>query len=117
MGRRRLMIWAVVGFGVSSVLCGLATSVGELVLFRIGQGAFGAPLVPASQAIVIEAFPERRRSRVMSIWGTGVILGPIIALAIGGVLSKSYDWRWVFFMLIPFTVVALIGVLVFIRDN
>ena len=117
LGRRRLMIWAVVGFGVSSVLCGLATSVGELVLYRIGQGAFGAPLVPVSQAIVIEAFPERQRSRVMSIWGTGVILGPIIAPAIGGFLSEAYNWRWVFFMLIPFTVIALIGVLVFIRDN
>ncbi|MDH3664729.1 MAG: MFS transporter, partial [Alphaproteobacteria bacterium] len=117
LGRRRLMIWAVIGFGVSSVLCGLATSVGELVLYRIGQGAFGAPLVPVSQAIVIESFPERQRSRVMSIWGTGVILGPIIAPAIGGVLSEAYNWRWVFFMLVPFTVIALIGVLVFIRDN
>ena len=117
LGRRRLMIWAVIGFGVSSVLCGLATSVGELVLYRIGQGAFGAPLVPVSQAIVIESFPERQRSRVMSIWGTGVILGPIIAPAIGGMLSEAYNWRWVFFMLVPFTVIALIGVLVFIRDN
>lgn len=116
-GRRRLMVWAVVGFGVSSVLCGLATSVGELVLYRIGQGAFGAPLVPVSQAIVIEAFPEKQRSKVMSIWGTGVILGPIIAPAIGGALSEAYTWRWVFFMLVPFTLVALIGVLVFIRDN
>jgi DHA2 family multidrug resistance protein len=117
MGRRQLMIWAVIGFGVSSVLCGLATSVNELVLYRIGQGAFGAPLVPVSQAIVIEAFPERQRSRMMSIWGTGVIMGPIIAPAIGGVLSEAYNWRWVFFMLVPFTVIALIGVLVFIRDN
>ena len=116
-GRRRLMIGAVVGFGVSSVLCGLATSVPELVLYRIGQGAFGAPLVPVSQAIVIEAFPERQRSRVMSIWGTGVILGPIIAPAIGGALSEAYNWRWVFFMLVPFTVIALIGVMAFIRDT
>ncbi len=117
LGRRRLMIWAVIGFGISSVLCGLATSVGELVVYRIGQGAFGAPLVPVSQAIVIEAFPERQRSRVMSIWGTGVILGPIIAPAIGGALSEAFNWRWVFFMLVPFTVIALIGVLIFIRDN
>lgn len=116
-GRRRLMIWAVVGFGVSSVMCGLASSVEELVIYRIGQGAFGAPLVPLSQAIVIEAFPERQRSRVMSIWGTGVIMGPIIAPALGGWLSEAYNWRWVFFMLVPFTAVALIGVLVFIRDT
>jgi DHA2 family multidrug resistance protein len=116
-GRRQLMIWAVVGFGVSSVLCGLATSVTELVIYRIAQGAFGAPLVPVSQAIVLESYPERQRGRVMSIWGTGVILGPIIAPAIGGALSEAYNWRWVFFMLVPFTAVALIGVLVFIRDN
>jgi MFS transporter, DHA2 family, multidrug resistance protein len=115
LGRRRLMVWGVIGFGVSSVLCGLATSVEELVLYRIGQGAFGAPLVPLSQAIVLESFPERSRGRVMSIWGTGVILGPIIAPAIGGALSEAYTWRWVFFMLVPFTVVALVGVLIFIR--
>ena len=115
LGRRRLMVWGVVGFGVASVLCGLATSVEELVIYRIGQGAFGAPLVPLSQAIVLESFPERARGRVMSIWGTGVILGPIIAPAIGGALSEAYTWRWVFFMLVPFTIVALLGVLIFIR--
>ncbi len=117
LGRRRLMIWAVVGFGVSSVLCGLATSVSELVIYRIGQGAFGAPLVPLSQAIVIESSTEKSRNRVMSIWGTGVILGPIIAPALGGWLSEAYSWRWVFFMLVPFTAIALAGVMIFIRDN
>lgn len=116
-GRRRLMIWGIVGFGASSVLCGMATSVEELVLYRIGQGAFGAPLVPLSQAIVIESYPARIRARVMSIWGTGVIMGPILAPAIGGALSEAYNWRWVFFMLVPFTVVALVGVLAFIRKR
>lgn len=115
LGRRRLMIWGIVGFGVSSVLCGLATSVNELVIYRIGQGAFGAPLVPLSQAIVIESFNEKVRPRVMSIWGTGVILGPIIAPAIGGALSEAYNWRYVFFMLVPFTLLALIGTMAFIK--
>lgn len=115
LGRRRLMIWGIVGFGVSSVLCGLATSVNELVFYRIAQGAFGAPLVPLSQAIVIESFNEKVRPRVMSIWGTGVILGPIIAPAIGGALSEAYSWRYVFFMLVPFTVLALIGTMAFIK--
>ncbi|MEM7056968.1 MAG: DHA2 family efflux MFS transporter permease subunit [Pseudomonadota bacterium] len=114
-GRRRLMIWSIIGFGVSTVLCGLATSVPELVIYRIFQGGFGAPLVPLSQAIVLESFHERIRSRVMSIWGTGVIMGPIIAPAIGGALSEAYSWRYVFFMLVPFTVVALIGVMAFIK--
>ena len=115
-GRRRLMIWAIVGFGVSTILCGLAGSVSELVIYRIGQGAFGAPLVPLSQAIVLETFPERQRARVMSIFSTGVILGPIVAPALGGALSEAYGWRWVFFMLVPFTAVALIGVLAVIRE-
>ena len=116
-GRRRLMIWGILGFGASSVLCGLATSVEELVIYRIGQGAFGAPLVPLSQAIVIESYSERIRTRVMSIWGTGVIMGPIIAPAIGGALSEAYNWRWVFFMLVPFTLIALIGVMAFIKKR
>lgn len=115
LGRRRLMIWGIVGFGVSSVLCGLATSVTELVIYRIMQGAFGAPLVPLSQAIVIESFNEKVRARVMSIWGTGVIMGPIIAPAIGGALSEAYNWRYVFFMLVPFTILALIGTMAFIK--
>jgi len=116
-GRRRLMIWGIVGFGVASVLSGLATSVDELVLYRIGQGAFGAPLVPLCQAIVIETFDEKIRGRVMSIWGTGVVMGPIIAPVIGGALSEAYSWRWVFFMLVPFTMVALAGVMLFIKPR
>lgn len=116
-GRRRLMIWAIIGFGAASVLCGLATSVSELVLYRIAQGAFGAPLVPLSQAIVIESFDEKVRTRAMSIWGTGVIMGPIIAPAIGGALSEAYNWRYVFFMLVPFTVLALIGTMAFIKKR
>ncbi|MEO0682677.1 MAG: DHA2 family efflux MFS transporter permease subunit [Pseudomonadota bacterium] len=114
LGRRRLMVWGILGFGAASVACGLATSVPELVAYRIAQGAFGAPLVPLCQAIVIEAFPEEKRQKMMSIWGTGVILGPIIAPALGGVLSEAYGWRWVFFMLVPFTAVALAGVLTMI---
>jgi len=117
LGRRRVMIFAVIGFGVSSVLCGLAGSVEEVVLYRIFQGAFGAPMVPLAQAIVLDTFPRRQHNTVIAIWGTGVILGPIIAPALGGVLSEAYNWRWVFFMIVPFAIVALIGVLAVIRDR
>ncbi len=117
LGRRRVMILAVVGFAVASILCGLAGSVEELVLYRIFQGAFGAPMVPLSQAIVLDTYPRRQHNTVTAIWGVGVILGPIIAPALGGALSEAYSWRWVFFMIVPFTVVALVGVLAFIRDR
>ena len=115
LGRRRVMIIAVVGFGIASVLCGIAGSVEELVLYRVFQGAFGAPLVPLSQAIVLDTYPKHQHNTATAIWGIGVIVGPIIAPALGGYLSETYNWRWVFFMLVPFTAIALIGVLAFIR--
>jgi len=98
LGRRRVMIIAVTGFGVASILCGLAGSVEELVLYRIFQGAFGAPMVPLSQAILLDTYPKKKHNTVTAIWGVGVILGPIVAPALGGILSEAYNWRWVFFM-------------------
>ena len=117
LGRRRLMIYAVVGFGIASVLCGLAGSVEELVLYRILQGACGAPLVPLSQAVVVDTYPKHQHGPATAVWGVGVILGPIIAPALGGILSEAYSWRWVFFMIVPFAAVALVGVLAFIREQ
>ena len=117
LGRRHLMIFAVIGFGAASVLCGLADSVGELVFYRVLQGAFGAPLVPISQAILLDTYPRHQHGTATAVWGVGVILGPIIAPSLGGYLSEAYSWRWVFFMIVPFACVSLIGVLVFITDR
>ena len=117
LGRRRLMILAVLIFAIASLLCGLANSVEELVIYRIIQGASGAPLVPMSQAIVVDTYPKEQHSRVTAIWGVGVILGPIIAPTLGGYLTEALNWRWVFFMILPFTFASLIGVLLFIRDR
>ncbi len=117
LGRRHLMIFAVIGFAAASVLCGLADSVGELVFYRVLQGAFGAPLVPISQAILLDTYPRHQHGTATAIWGVGVILGPIIAPSLGGYLSEAYSWRWVFFMIVPFACVSLVGVLVFITDR
>ena len=117
LGRQHLMIFAVIGFGAASVLCGLADSVGELVFYRVLQGAFGAPLVPISQAILLDTYPRHQHGTATAVWGVGVILGPIIAPSLGGYLSEAYSWRWVFFMIVPFACVSLIGVLVFITDR
>ncbi|MCG8359728.1 MAG: DHA2 family efflux MFS transporter permease subunit, partial [Kiloniellales bacterium] len=92
-------------------------SLETLVLFRIAQGACGAPLVPLSQAIVVDTYPRHQHGPATAVWGTGVIIGPIVAPALGGVLSEAYSWRWVFFMIVPFALVALLGVLAFIRDS
>ena len=117
LGRRKLMLWAVVLFAIASVACGLATSVEYLVFYRIIQGASGAPLVPLSQAIVVDTYPKEKLAPAMATFGVGVMLGPIIAPTLGGYISEAYSWRWVFFMILPFTLVALAGILAFIHDR
>ena len=116
-GRRRLVIWGVLGFAVSSLMCGLANSLEALVFYRMMQGACGAPLVPVSQAIVLDTFPKHQHGAATAIFGMGVVLGPIIGPTLGGYLSEAYNWRWVFFMIVPFTLAAFIGVWLFIADK
>lgn len=115
--RRKIMIWGVVGFSLASLMCGFANSLETLVLFRVLQGAFGAPLVPLSQALVIDAYPPDKRGPAMAVFGMGVVLGPMLGPTIGGYLSEVYSWRWVFFMIVPVGVAALIGVMIYVTDR
>jgi DHA2 family multidrug resistance protein len=107
----------VFGFGLASLACGLADSLEQLVLFRALQGAIGAPLAPASQAIVLETYPRRQHGAVIAIYGMGSVLGPIVGPVAGGYLSETYDWRYVFYMMVPFSVAAFVGTWLFIRDR
>ena len=116
-GRRALCNGCVIAFGLSTLACGLSDSLTELVIFRALQGAAGAPLVPASQAIVLDTYPKHRHGAVIAIFGLGSVLGPIVGPVAGGWLSETYDWRWVFYMTLPFTLVALLGTLAFIHDR
>ncbi len=116
-GRRRLLIYTIIGFAIASLACGFANSLGTLILFRVLQGAFGAPLAPVCQAIVQSTFPRHMYAKAMAFFGMGVILGPIIGPVAGGYLSETYGWRWVFFMIVPFTLMALVSVIAFIRDS
>jgi DHA2 family multidrug resistance protein len=116
-GRRRVCTVGVAAFGAASLGCGLADSLGELVFFRILQGAVGAPLVPASQAIVLDTYARRSHGAVIAIYGMGSVLGPIVGPVVGGYLSETYNWRWVFYMIVPFSAVALFGTWLFIRDR
>jgi DHA2 family multidrug resistance protein len=108
-GRRRLMLASVLGFTVSTVACGLAGSLGVLVMWRILNGLTGAPLVPLSQAILLDTFPRHQHGLVTALWGIGVVIGPIIGPSFGGVIAEALSWRWVFFMVGPFGVLAFIG--------
>ena len=108
---RNILIFSVLGFIIASLLCGFSRSLEEIVFARVAQGAFGAPLPPLCQALVLAAFPIKQRSMAMAIWGMGTILGPVIAPTIGGYLSEEFNWRWIFFTLVPFGFCALIAVI------
>jgi DHA2 family multidrug resistance protein len=98
-------------------MCGFAQSLEQMILFRILQGAFGAALSPLSQAIMLDLYPPQRRGNVMAIWGMGIMLGPILGPTLGGWLTDAYDWRWVFFVNVPFGVAAVAGIWLFFKDS
>ena len=116
LGRKRLMLWSIVGFTVASGLCGLANSLGEIVGFRLLQGVFGAALVPMSQAILLDINPPERHGPAMSVWAMGAVLGPIVGPALGGWLTDNMTWRWVFYINLPIGVLAFIGLSLFLHE-
>ncbi len=116
-GRRQLMLSTVLGFTISSIMCGQCTSLGELVFWRILQGAFGGPLVPLSQAIILGVFPRRMHSVATAIWGMGVVFGPIIGPTAGGYIAEALNWRWIFYIIGPFSLIAFVGSWLFIKDS
>ena len=116
-GRRRAMIWGVAGFGAATVMCGLATSLGELIFWRVLQSAFGSPLTPISQSIVIDEFTGEKRGPALSIYSMGVGIPPTIAPLLGGYVSEEVSWRWVFFILLPLALVAFAGALTAIKPD
>jgi DHA2 family multidrug resistance protein len=116
-GRKRLFLVAVTGFTLVSMLCGAATSLDEIVLLRLLQGAFGAGLVPLSQAVLLDSFPREQHGRAMAMWGVGVMVGPILGPTLGGWLTEYYNWRWVFYINLPFGILALLGLLAFVPET
>lgn len=116
-GRKNFFIFCLAGFTISSVLCGIATSLTEMVIYRILQGATGAAVVPLSQSIMMDLYPPRQRGSAMAMWGMGVMVGPIVGPTLGGYLIDSYDWRYVFFINLPFGIAAIAGLVLFFRDK
>ncbi len=108
-GYRIIYLVSVVGFTAASMLCGVATSLYEMVLFRLIQGMFGAALVPLSQGTMLNIYPAEQRGWAMSVWGMGVMLGPILGPTLGGYLTELYNWRYVFFVNLPFGILCTVG--------
>jgi len=116
-GRKRVFIICAAGFTVASVLCGLAQDINQMVLFRLLQGVFGAALVPLSQAVMLDSYALHERAKAMSIWGMGVMMGPIMGPSLGAWLTETYSWHWVFFVNLPFGIVTVLGLLAFMDET
>jgi DHA2 family multidrug resistance protein len=116
-GRTRLFVVAVTGFTIASALCGLAETLGQIVVFRVMQGMFGAALVPLSQSVMYELYPPEQRAKAMGLWTMGVMMGPICGPILGGWLTDYYSWRWVFYINVPFGIVTALGLLTFLKES
>lgn len=117
LGRKRLMLVSVAGFVIASALCGQATTLAEMVAFRILQGAFGASVIPLSQSIMVDEFPPEKRGHAMAVWGLGVMMGPILGPTLGGAIVQNWDWRWVFYINVPIGVLNVFMVLRWVRQT
>ena len=113
-GVKPLFLVCVAGFTVASMLCGMAQSLVEIVLFRILQGMFGAALVPLSQSVLLGIYPPERQGFAMALFGVGVMAGPVLGPVLGGWLTENYSWRYVFYINLPVGVLAFLGMLVFL---
>jgi len=112
-GRKYLFITCLIGFTATSMMCGAAQSLPQMVAFRILQGIFGAALVPLSQSTMMDIYPMEQRGQAMAIWGMGVMVGPILGPTLGGYLTEMYNWRYVFYINLPFGILATLGLLFF----
>jgi DHA2 family multidrug resistance protein len=117
IGRKRMFLMSIGGFTIASMLCGIATNLPEIVLFRLLQGIAGASLMPLSQTVMLDLYPARLIPRVMSLWSAAVILGPIIGPTLGGWLTESLSWRWVFFINLPIGILAFLGINMFMAAD
>jgi DHA2 family multidrug resistance protein len=109
LGRRELFLVTVVGFTVTSMLCGIAWSLNSIVAFRLLQGMFGAAIVPLSQTILLDINPKERHGSAMALWGAGIMVGPIAGPVLGGWLTDAFNWRWTFFVNLPVGILAFLG--------
>jgi len=116
LGRTRAFAMATVGFTVTSIACGLAMTLPQIVLFRVLQGMFGAVLVPLAQSIMLDAYPRHEMGKAMSIFSIGVMTGPILGPIVGGWLTEEYSWRWCFYINVPIGILVVLGAFAFVPE-
>ena len=109
IGRRNTMVWCSFAFGVATFMCGTASSLEEMIFWRIVQGAAGAPLVPLGQTLLLDSNPTRQHGLITALFGMGNMIGPVIAPTLGGEVSDLYGWQWAYWMIVPFAVITAVG--------
>jgi DHA2 family multidrug resistance protein len=117
LGQKKLLIICVLGFMISSFFCGITVSLNIMVLFRLFQGAFGASLIPLSQAIMRQNYPLNEQGKAMAIWGIGIMAAPALGPVLGGYITENWSWRWVFYINVPICIAALAMIWLFIQDT
>jgi DHA2 family multidrug resistance protein len=115
-GRKRMLLMSVTGFTIASFLCGLAPSLPFLIVCRVIQGACGGGLQPISQAVLLESFPPEDRGKAMGFWGLGIVVAPLLGPVLGGWLTDSYSWRWVFYINVPIGLASIVMTKLFVFD-
>src|ERR1700734_1953712 len=113
-GQKNIFMASITGFTVASALCGMSNSLGQIVAARLLQGVFGAALVPLAQVVLMQINPREKQGQAMAVWGMGVMVGPILGPTLGGWLTDSYSWRWVFYVNVPFGILCVPGILLFL---
>ncbi len=115
-GRKRVLMTSITGFTVASVACAMAPNLPVLLFFRVVQGAAGGGLQPLSQSIMLEAFPPEKRGKAMAMWGLGIVVAPMLGPVLGGWLTDTYSWRWLFYINLPIGLLALAMCYLFVFD-
>ena len=115
-GRRRILLSCVTGFTLTSLLCGMATSMDSLIFFRVLQGLTGGGLQPLAQAVLLETFPPKRHGSAMAAFGLGIILAPILGPTLGGWITDNYSWRWIFYLNLPVGMISVMMISAFVHD-
>lgn len=117
LGQKRFLLICIAGFVIASALCGMATSLAQMVLFRILQGVFGASLVPLSQSVMLQTYPPEQRGKAMAIWAMGVMVAPILGPTLGGWLTEVVSWRWTFYINLPVGILSFILAARYVPDT
>jgi len=115
-GRKRLYVGALIGFAFCAMMAGNSATLEEIIIWRGLQGMFSAPVVPISQALILDLYPRERHSFALALWGSGVMVAPVLGPVLGGIITEEYSWRWVFYLSLPFAILGVTGTLVFIKE-